>query len=144
MINVRTQRGTEINPRTKPLWKHQVVLSGFIAEMMDNGKWSRVEMRTTFPYHPLLHHLVKLEVGEKAPPAVQEVEEGAEEATIIWLVTLISHRFPRSPLAMTHMTGQVGQIAVTTPDGVELEDYHRSHQEDLLYTVARNEDEALD
>jgi len=142
MINLRTQRGTQINLRMKPLWKHQVVLSGFIVERAGNRKSSRIEMWTIFACHPVHHHAVRLEVGEKAPPAVEE-EERAEGAMIIWLVTQMSHRFPRFPLAMTHMTVQVRQIPVTTPEGVVYDDYHRYHQEVVQYSVALYEDAAL-
>jgi len=57
-------------------------------------------------------------VGAKAPSQVEEEEDGAEEAIIIGLVTQISHRFPHSPQAMTYVTVQICQIAVTTPEGV--------------------------
>jgi len=43
-------------------------------------------------------------VGEKAPPEVVAEEEGSGEATVIGLVTQMSYRFPRSPLALTNMT----------------------------------------
>ena len=59
------------------------------------------------PCHLSHHHPAKLEVGEKAPQEVEEEEEGAEEVIIIGLVIQISHHFPHSPLAMTHMTVQV-------------------------------------
>jgi hypothetical protein len=73
-------------------------------------------MPTMFLCHPPHHHPVKLEVGVKAPQEVEE-EEGAEEAMIIGLVTQMSHRFPHSPLATTHMIAQVHQTAAI-PEGV--------------------------
>jgi hypothetical protein len=94
-----------------------VVFSGFIFERAGNGKSSATEMWRTFSCHLLHHHPVRLEVGEKAPPEVEE-EEKAEEAIIPGLVTMICHHIPRSPLAMTHMTVQVCQITVTTPEDV--------------------------
>jgi hypothetical protein len=57
-------------------------------------------------------------VGEKAPLEVAEEEEGVEEAIIIELVTQMSHCFPDSPLATTHMIVQVHQTAGTNPEGV--------------------------
>jgi hypothetical protein len=97
-----------------------VVLSGFTAERAGNGKLSQAELRTMCSDHALLHHPVTLKVGEKAPSEVEEEEEEvrAEDAVIIGLVTQMSHHIPHSPQAMTHMTVQVCQIAVTTPQGV--------------------------
>jgi len=74
-------------------------------------------MLTMFLCHPLHHHPVKLEVGVKAPQEVEEEGEGAEEEIIIGLVTQMSHSFPHSPLATTHMIAQVHQTAAI-PEGV--------------------------
>jgi hypothetical protein len=118
-INLRTQKETQINLRMEALWKHQVVLNGFTAKRVGNGKSSKTEMRMTFLYYPLLHHLVKLEVGDKASQVEEEEEEeGAEEAILIGLVTQMSHCFPHSPPSMTHKPVQAHQIAATTPECV--------------------------
>ena len=82
-------------------------------------------------------------MGDKAP--VEEVleEEEVEAAIIIVLLTQMSHRYPCSTQAMTQLTVEVCQIAVTTPKGVVKENYHRFHQEVLRFTVALYEDAAL-
>ena len=69
------------------------------------------------PYHLLHYHPVWLEVSGKVPLEENEVE-GAEEEILIGLVTQMSHHFPHSPLAMTHIMVQVHQTAATTPEGV--------------------------
>jgi hypothetical protein len=63
---------------------------------------------------------------------------------MVGLVTKMSHRFPHSPLAITHMIVQVHQTAATTTEGMAEEDYHHyHHQEDLQDTVVLYEDTAL-
>jgi len=74
-------------------------------------------MQTMFPCQPRLHHPVKLGVGAKATLEEQE-EEVAEEAILIGLVTQMSHRFPHSQLAMTHLIVRVHLIVATTPEGM--------------------------
>jgi hypothetical protein len=143
MIKLRTQKETQINLRTKPFWKHQVPINGFTVKKTGNVKLSMTEMRIIFLCHCLHHHPAMLEVGDKAPLEEEEEEEGAEEEIIIGLVTQMSHHFPHSPLAITHMTVQVHHTAVTTPECVALEDSHCCHKEVPPYTVALYENVAL-
>jgi hypothetical protein len=79
-IMLSTQKGTKINIRKEPVWKHQVVLSEFTDRKAENGKSTKTETLMTFPYHPHLHHPVRLEVGVKGSPEVDKEKEGAEEA----------------------------------------------------------------
>jgi len=82
-------------------------------------------------------------MGEKVPQEVEEEEEGVEEAIITGLITQMSHHFPHSPLATTHILVHAHQTAATLPEGVAQGDYHRYHQEVLEDTAALYEDTDL-
>jgi hypothetical protein len=85
-----------------------------------NGKWEIVKDRNVdnVSLPPSTPPSSNAGCGGEGPSGGGGGGGGVEEAIIIGLVTQMSHRFPHSPLATTHMIVQVHQTAETNPEGV--------------------------